>query len=208
MELPQRHAPKGRFRSGKGQSMRSNGWRRRGAARVETAAWAEAVAERGPRGCLTARSTRATIPARVQTAGLKRLRRRRGSADSAGIEDIPSSMQPKETHHERHPASSLQLRRLFRARLPLRLPARRGTGRFADTLRLRPAVPLRPELLLRQVLNRRASERTLAAGGNLLPAPTRLRRSRPNFNFKRALREHLCSGLSWRHRGCRPHGHH
>ena len=48
---------------------------------------------------------------------------RRTCADSAPIEGIPSSMQPKETHHERHEASPLQLHHLSRLGLPLRLPA-------------------------------------------------------------------------------------
>ena len=45
----------------------------------------------------------------------------------------------KGTHHERHPASPLQLHHLSRYRLHLRLPASRRTNRR----RLRPAVPVR-----------------------------------------------------------------
>jgi hypothetical protein len=93
----------------------------------------------------------------VQTACLIGLSARRTSADSAAIEDIPSSMQPKETHHERHQAKPLQLHHLSRRRLPLRLPAASRATHRTDHLRLRPAVPVRPELHLRQVLSRTAS---------------------------------------------------
>jgi hypothetical protein len=66
-------------------------------------------------------------------------------ADSAAIEDIPSSMQPQGIHHEHQPAIPLQLQHLSRHQLHLWLPACRGTNRLC----LWPAVPLRRTLHLR-----------------------------------------------------------
>lgn len=73
---------------------------------------------------------------------------RRSTAESAAIEDIPFSMQPEGTSHERHPANPLQLHHLSRRRLRLRLPASCRT----DRLRLRPPVPLRPAVPLRHAV--------------------------------------------------------
>ena len=87
------------------------------------------------------------------------------SADSAAIEDIPSSMQPQGTHHERHPASPLQLQHLSRNGLHLRLPACRRTNRLC----LQPTVPVRRRLQLRPFLSRFAAGTAQAAG--LPPAP-------------------------------------
>jgi len=70
------------------------------------------------------------------------------SAESAAIEDIPSSMQPEGTYHERHSANPLQLQHLSRHRLHLRLPA----SRRSDRLRLRHAVPLRRAMPVRHAV--------------------------------------------------------
>lgn len=80
----------------------------------------------------------------------------RGRADSAAIEDIPSSMQPKDPCHEPHPANDLQLQSLSRHRLRLRLSGSRRAShwRLWPAMPLRPAVPLRQRRPLRPVLNR------------------------------------------------------
>jgi len=123
---------------------------------------------------VTARSNGRTVAARAQTACLIGLSARRTSADSAVIEDIPSSIPPKETHHERHQANPLQLRRLCRHRLPLRLPASCASWHTGH-LRLRLAVQMGPELHLREVLSSVATERALASAERPLPAPCRQR---------------------------------
>jgi hypothetical protein len=115
----------------------------------------------------------------VPTACLIELFARRTSAESTVIEDIPSTMQPKETHHERHQANLLQLRHLFGHRLPLRLSAsccatRRATH-CTGHLRLRLAVQVRPELHLRETLSRVAFELALASAARPLPAQFRQR---------------------------------
>jgi hypothetical protein len=101
------------------------------------------------------RSTCATVPASARAARLKRLPRRCRSAESAAIEDIPSSIHPKETHHERHEAKPLPLRRLPCPGLLLRLPTARRTKGLR--LRLRHAVQVRRCLQLRQGLSRTGS---------------------------------------------------
>jgi len=50
----------------------------------------------------TTRSIGETAPARVPTVRLMGLSVRRCTAESAAIEDIPSTMQPEGTHHECH----------------------------------------------------------------------------------------------------------
>jgi hypothetical protein len=119
----------------------------------------------------TTRSTGATVPALAHTTCLIGLFARRTSADSAAIEDIPSSMQPKETHHERHQANPLQLRRLSGHRLPLRLPASCCASSRTAQLRLWFAVHLLPELHLHEALSRVVSELALAAAKRPRPAP-------------------------------------
>ncbi len=77
-----------------------------------------------------------------------RLAARQLSADSAAIEDIPSSMQLRGNHHEHPSANALQLQPLSRHGLHLRLP----TSRLNQRLRLQPAMCLRCALrLLRAV---------------------------------------------------------
>jgi hypothetical protein len=80
-------------------------------------------------------------------------------------------MQPKETHHERHQANPMQLRRLSGHGLPLRLPATCCATCHTGHLRLRLAVQVWPELQLREVLSRVASELALASAKRPLPAP-------------------------------------
>lgn len=98
---------------------------------------------------------------------------RRQSADSAAIEDIPSSMQPKEADHERNEASPLQLRHLSRRGLPLRLPGTRRATHRTDSLRLRPSVPVRRELRLRQFLRQVAAASVLVVDVQPPPSPCR-----------------------------------
>ncbi|MDP3616116.1 MAG: Arm DNA-binding domain-containing protein, partial [Rubrivivax sp.] len=97
---------------------------------------------------VTARSIGATVPARAPTARLMALSVRRCSAESAAIEDIPSSMRPKGTRNERESASPLQLRHVSRYRLQLWLPA----SRRADRRRLQPAMPMRYAMPVRKAV--------------------------------------------------------
>jgi len=86
----QRAAPNRRNRSGKGPDARSNGGCRQPAqpAQCGNTAGGDGV---------TARSIGETAPARARTVHLMGLSTRRSTAESAAIEDIPSSMQTKET---------------------------------------------------------------------------------------------------------------
>jgi hypothetical protein len=104
----------------------------------------------------------------------------RAGADSAAIEDIPSSMQPEGTHHERHPARFLQLQRLSRHRLHLRLPAGRRTSRRTGRLRLQPAVQLRRGMPLRHAVPVRRRHRPYPVLRTAVdPAPPPHRGARP-----------------------------
>jgi hypothetical protein len=87
----------------------------------------------------------------------------------SAIEDISSSMQPEGTHHERPPASPLQLHHVSRYGLHLRVPASRPAGRR----RLRPAMPMRPDMPVRRAvpMRRRRQLRPILNGFH----PTRRR---------------------------------
>ncbi len=97
----------------------------------------------------TVRSTHATVPASSKTARLKPLSQAGAIAESASIDDIPSSKNAKEIHHERSTAKHLPLHQLPRPELYLWLPA----SRRAASLCLRPTVQMRPCLRLPQGLN-------------------------------------------------------
>jgi hypothetical protein len=114
--------------------------------------------------CQTVRSTNTTLAGPITTAGLERLSRRRDGHQSSVIEDIPSSMNSKETHHERiqpiqRNCQCLWLRLLPRRQLQLRLPtsgsASRNANRFTGSLRLRRAMQLRHRLRLQPGLSQR-----------------------------------------------------
>jgi hypothetical protein len=96
----------------------------------------------------TIRSTHATVPASSRTARLKPLSQPGAIAQSASIDDIPSSRNAKETHHERSSAKHLPLYQLPWPDLYLWLPA----SRYATSLCLWPAVQMRPGVRLPQGL--------------------------------------------------------
>jgi hypothetical protein len=81
----QQHAPNRRNQSGKGSNTRSNGRWRRPAQRARSASPAR-------RDGVTTRSIGETAPARVPTVRLMGLSVRCCGAESAAIEDLPSSM--------------------------------------------------------------------------------------------------------------------
>ncbi len=158
----QRRAPNGRNRTGKGPNPRSN---------VGAGARRSRARSGGPaRGDgMTTRSIGETATARVPTVRLKGLSVRPCTAESAAIEDIPSSMQTEGTHHERQPASRLHLQHLSRQRLHLRLPASRRTS----LLRLRPAVPVRRAMPVRHAVpvRRRRQLRPVLSRGAIGTTP-------------------------------------
>jgi hypothetical protein len=86
----QQHALNRRNRSGKGPNARSNGGCRRPAQRARSGSPARGDG-------VTARSIGETAPARAPTVRLIGLSVRRCTAESAAIEDTPSSMQPEGT---------------------------------------------------------------------------------------------------------------
>ena len=118
------------------------------------------------------------------------------------IEDSRRRCNPKEHDHECHFLSPLQLRHVSRYRLHLRLPA----SRRADRQILRSAMPMRPQLPVRQELPmwrrrlRRASLSRFVPHDSRRPLLGSCRHPRPAGPShpapkRRNLREQLCPGL-------------
>lgn len=104
-------------------------------------------------GRKTTRSTDITVAAQPTTARLRWLSTTDFCTKNSSIDGIPSSIQPKEIHHERHEPKILPLRQLLRRELHLRLPEARRTA----ILRLWPAVQMWSCLRLPQIVKQAAS---------------------------------------------------